>query len=64
MDFPATVALFILRGVTLLGINSVTRPIGERLAVWERLAADMDMVSSTPTFTTLALETWSPAPKR
>ncbi|TDB26180.1 oxidoreductase [Stenotrophomonas sp. ATCM1_4] len=43
MDFPATVAPFILRGVSLLGINSVTRPIAERLVAWERLAEDLDM---------------------
>lgn len=43
MDFPATVAPFILRGVSLLGINSVTRPTEERLVAWERLAKDLDM---------------------
>jgi acrylyl-CoA reductase (NADPH) len=43
MDFPATVAPFILRGVSLLGINSVTRPTAERLVAWERLAKDLDM---------------------
>lgn len=43
MDFPATVAPFILRGVSLLGINSVTRPTAERLVAWERLAQDLDM---------------------
>lgn len=42
MDFPATVAPFILRGVSLLGINSVTRPIAERMAAWQRLAQDLD----------------------
>lgn len=43
MDFPATVAPFILRGVSLLGINSVTRPTAERLVAWDRLAKDLDM---------------------
>ena len=43
MDFPATVAPFILRGVSLLGINSVTRPTAERLVAWERLTKDLDM---------------------
>jgi acrylyl-CoA reductase (NADPH) len=41
MDFPATVAPFILRGVTLAGINSVLTPRSERIAAWqmiERLA--------------------------
>ncbi|WMC10411.1 oxidoreductase [Oceanimonas pelagia] len=42
MDFPATVAPFILRGVTLLGINSVTRPQGEREQAWARLADELD----------------------
>ncbi len=42
MDFPATVAPFILRGVTLLGIDSVMAPTGRRIAAWERLARDLD----------------------
>jgi acrylyl-CoA reductase (NADPH) len=42
MDFPATVAPFILRGVSLLGINSVTRPVVERIEAWRRLARDLD----------------------
>jgi acrylyl-CoA reductase (NADPH) len=42
MDFPTTVAPFILRGVSLLGINSVTRPVAERKAAWQRLAEDLD----------------------
>ncbi|MCA0175945.1 MAG: oxidoreductase [Proteobacteria bacterium] len=42
MDLPATVAPFILRGVSLLGINSVTRPKAERIVAWERLARDID----------------------
>lgn len=37
MDFPATVAPFILRGVSLLGIDSVLRPRAERELVWKRL---------------------------
>ena len=39
MDFPATVAPFILRGVTLAGIDSVMRPLEDRVEAWERLAA-------------------------
>ncbi len=42
MDFPATVAPFILRGVSLLGIDSVMAPRKPRLAAWERLARDLD----------------------
>jgi acrylyl-CoA reductase (NADPH) len=38
MDFPATVAPFILRGITLAGIDSVSYPATKRAAVWERLA--------------------------
>ncbi|ODC02307.1 alcohol dehydrogenase [Terasakiispira papahanaumokuakeensis] len=43
MDFPATVAPFILRGVSLLGINSVTRPYEERITAWQRLCSDLDL---------------------
>ena len=43
MDFPATVAPFILRGVSLLGINSVTRPRAERIEAWDRLARDLNL---------------------
>lgn len=41
-DFPATVMPFILRGVRLLGIDSVMAPKVPRLAAWERLARDLD----------------------
>jgi acrylyl-CoA reductase (NADPH) len=42
MDFPATVAPFILRGVSLLGIDSVMAPKKRRLAAWKRLSRDLD----------------------
>ena len=42
MDFPASVAPFILRGVTLCGIDSVMAPKPRRLAAWDRLARDLD----------------------
>ncbi|HVP65951.1 MAG TPA: MDR family oxidoreductase [Anaeromyxobacteraceae bacterium] len=42
MDFPATVAPFILRGVTLIGIDSVMAPMDERREAWERLARDLE----------------------
>lgn len=42
MDLPATVAPFILRGVTLAGVDSVQRPRSERLEAWRRLAQDLD----------------------
>ncbi|WP_298197474.1 MDR family oxidoreductase [Novosphingobium sp.] len=41
-DFPATVMPFILRGVRLLGVDSVMAPRPLRLAAWERLARDLD----------------------
>jgi acrylyl-CoA reductase (NADPH) len=41
-DFPASVMPFILRGITLYGINSVTVPIPLRIAAWERLAREVD----------------------
>lgn len=42
LDFPASVAPFILRNVTLAGINSVTRPADERQVAWARLAELVD----------------------
>jgi acrylyl-CoA reductase (NADPH) len=42
MDLPSSVAPFILRGVCLLGIDSVTCPIELRKIAWNRLAADLD----------------------
>jgi acrylyl-CoA reductase (NADPH) len=42
MDFPSTVAPFILRGVTLCGIDSVMAPMALRREAWDRLAADLD----------------------
>ncbi|WP_085317169.1 acrylyl-CoA reductase (NADPH) [Derxia lacustris] len=41
-DLPATVMPFILRGVTLAGIDSVMRPRADRIAAWDRLARDLD----------------------
>ena len=41
-DFPATVMPFILRGVRLLGVDSVMAPKPVRLAAWARLARDLD----------------------
>ncbi len=42
MDFPASVAPFILRGVTLYGIDSVMCPKPLRVEAWSRLARDLD----------------------
>lgn len=44
MDFPASVAPFILRGITLYGVDSVMAPIAKRREAWLRLAKDMDLV--------------------
>ncbi len=41
-DLPATVLPFILRGVALLGIDSVNCPKGPRMAAWDRLGRDLD----------------------
>jgi acrylyl-CoA reductase (NADPH) len=43
LDFPASVAPFILRGVRLIGIDSVMAPRERRIAAWSRLASDLDM---------------------
>jgi acrylyl-CoA reductase (NADPH) len=42
MDLPATVAPFILRGVSLIGIDSVMCPLDRRREAWRRLASDLD----------------------
>ena len=43
MDFPSSVAPFILRGVTLYGIDSVMAPLAVRQEAWSRLARDLDL---------------------
>jgi acrylyl-CoA reductase (NADPH) len=45
MDLPTSVAPFILRGVTLAGIDSVMAPKPKRLAAWARLARDLDLAT-------------------
>jgi acrylyl-CoA reductase (NADPH) len=42
MDFPATVAPFILRGITLAGIDSVMAPYPKRIAAWDFLAKNLN----------------------
>ena len=42
MDLPSSVAPFILRGVCLLGIDSVMCPIELRKTAWSRVASDLD----------------------
>jgi acrylyl-CoA reductase (NADPH) len=41
MDFPASVAPFILRGVKLIGVDSVMAPIDRRIAAWSNLASEI-----------------------
>lgn len=43
MDLPASVAPFILRGVKLIGINSVTASLTRRIEAWSRLSRDLDL---------------------
>ena len=42
-DFPSTVMPFILRGVALLGVDSVMAPKPRRLQAWKRLAQDLEV---------------------
>ena len=42
-DLPATVIPFLLRGVNILGIDSVMQPYEQRLACWQRIATDLPM---------------------
>jgi len=42
MDFPASVAPFILRGISLLGVDSVMAPAKLRQQAWDRLARDLN----------------------
>ena len=44
-DFAATVYPFILRGVNLLGIDTVEYPIVKRKRLWERMATDLKPAS-------------------
>jgi acrylyl-CoA reductase (NADPH) len=44
MDLPTSVAPFILRGVRLIGINSVTTPLQRRKLAWARLVHDLDLM--------------------
>ncbi|NEU11531.1 oxidoreductase [Methylobacterium sp. BTF04] len=56
MDLPTSVAPFILRGVSLLGINSVTTPQAKRRAAWARLARDLDLAKLAAMTTTVPLD--------
>ena len=56
MDLPGSVAPFILRGVRLIGINSVTTPKARRMLAWQRLARDLDMAKLHALTTTVKLD--------
>lgn len=43
MDLPSSVAPFILRGVKLIGVDSVMRPTDQRIEAWNRLSEDLDI---------------------
>jgi acrylyl-CoA reductase (NADPH) len=55
MDLPTTVAPFILRGVNLLGIDSVMKPRSARLQAWGLLARDLDPAKLAELSTTIGL---------
>ena len=54
-DLPASVLPFILRNVTLAGIDSVNAPRQARLQAWDRLARDLDLDKLASTTTTIGL---------
>ena len=56
MDLPTSVAPFILRGVSLLGIDSVMKPKPARLAAWARLASDLDRDKLAELSTTIGFD--------
>jgi len=56
MDLPASVAPFILRGVSLLGIDSVMAPKELRLEAWRRIGSDLDHAKLTALSTTMPFE--------
>lgn len=56
MDFPASVAPFILRGVSLLGIDSVMAPREPREKAWTRLARDLDSAAIDRVSSVIGLE--------
>ncbi len=56
MDLPSSVAPFILRGVSLLGIDSVMCPKPRRLEAWARLARDLDREKLAAMTTTIGFD--------
>ncbi|TPM09929.1 oxidoreductase [Mesorhizobium sp. B2-3-11] len=56
MDLPSSVAPFILRGVSLLGIDSVMAPKAVRLEAWRRIGADLDVDKLASLSTTIGFD--------
>jgi NADPH:quinone reductase-like Zn-dependent oxidoreductase len=64
LDLPATVLPHILRGVALLGVDSVMAPMDKRLKAWDRLARDLSpqtLESMTTVVPMSELPTWAGA---
>lgn len=61
MDFPASVAPFILRGVTLVGVDSVMATQARRRAAWQCLAAELDRDKLTLIVREIGLDAAIPA---
>ena len=59
-DLAMRVFSFILRGVSLLGVNSVDIPIGDRLLAWQKLAQDWKLDLSSDLVSECSLEELSP----
>jgi NADPH:quinone reductase-like Zn-dependent oxidoreductase len=59
-DLAMSVFPFILRGVSLLGVNSVDIPIGERLLAWQKLAQDWKLDLASDLVSECSLEELSP----
>ena len=56
MDLPTSVAPFILRGVSLLGIDSVMAPAEIRVEAWERIGTDLDCAKLASIATTIGFD--------
>tara|TARA_B110000438_G_scaffold219555_2_gene212513 strand:+ start:178 stop:1167 length:990 start_codon:yes stop_codon:yes gene_type:complete len=56
MDLPSTVAPFILRGVTLRGVHSVTVPKPKRVVAWDRLGKNLNIDKLSKMTKTIGLE--------
>ena len=64
MDFPASVAPFILRGVTLRGVDSVMAPMAARERAWDALAQELDLKRLARMTPTIGLAEAIPAAER